>query len=282
MEQSQLEEVMIYHVKNLSGTSDEVTVDSIHSNYLQPAARGKRNRRRVYSDCIGFTISNAVHTEKQWTSEWINLTIRQLAEKLMIFLLIFLLPLISQAQVQITVGAGKSELRDNIVTIGITYLKSFDSIWKNSNYRKDGKNSIFSISPEFNMLTGTDDAFSSINLKAVGHLMTFKTTEVAGLKTPNTNALFHTFPFAVGIETNNNFNNINAILEAGWVPWYQAPGVNLPEILKATTIGVFLQAGYKFDIDSTGKPPVGGEINQSEERPDKFLARVKGSIDVDT
>jgi len=282
MDQSQLEMVMMFQLENISRTEEELTPDSIHEDYLKPTARGKIDPARVYQDLIGWTFDANNVEEKEWPADWKKLSIRDLASKLLMIVFILLLPFLSKSQLQVTVGATNTDLREAAVTIGISYFKAFDSIWKQNNRRWYGKNSTFSINPELHMLTGTEDAFSSITMKATGLLMKFKTTTVAGLLTPNTNTLFHTFPMSLGIETNNMFSSVNAIVEGGWVPWYQANGVNLPKILKSTTVGVFLQAGYKMYVDSSGRIPVGGDKDESQELPDKFLARVKGSFDVDT
>ena len=52
--------------------------------------------------------------------------------------------------------------------------------------------------------------------------------------------------------------------------------------MKHTKIGVFLQAGYKFNIDTTNTVPVGGQIDESKEAVDDGIFRVKGSFAIDT
>lgn len=281
MEQSQLQEVMKFHLRNFSG-KDDITDDTIHEDALSQSLNKKIDLSRAYQDVIGWTIDNAGHEDKKWPDDWKKLSVSSLASQLLMILFVLMLPVFSIAQLQVTVGAGKSDLRESAVLIGISYYKSFDSIWKNKQYRWYGKNSTFSIQPELALQTGTEDAFSSITLKATGLLMHFKTTTVAGVVTPNTAAVFHTFPMAIGVETNNMFRTANAIVEAGWVPWYQASTVNLPKFIKTTSFGLYLQGGYKVAGSTGGSPEKGGAIDESEELPDHFLARVKGSFDVDT
>ena len=158
-----------------------------------------------------------------------------------------------------------------------------DSLFKIQDSLVAGNNSLFQLTPQFNVQTGTGDAFSSINAKLSGIIMCFSKTTVAGQTTPNTSKAFQTFPISAGIETNNKFNIINGIIEAGWVPWYQTQGnTKTPALLKHTKFGLFVQGGYKFSVDTTGKTAVGGEIDQSKEKVDNSIFRAKGSFGIDT
>ena len=111
--------------------------------------------------------------------------------------------------------------------------------------------------------------------------MLFNTINIGGIHTPNTSRTFQTFPFSFGIETNNKFNNINAIAEIGWMPWYQID-TNIPNFLKKTKFGIFLQGGYKFAADSSNSIPIGGEIDESKEKSDNAIFRIKGNIGINT
>lgn len=183
--------------------------------------------------------------------------------------------------IKLNIGTIQTELKENAISIGIEYVKSLDSLFKSQDILIAQKNSLFQLTPEFNVLTGTEDAFSSINAKLSGILMTFKTTEVSGLTTPCTDCLFNTFPISIGIETNNKFNTVNGIVEIGWVPWYQT-AKKTPEWLKHTKIGAFIQGGYKFEIDSANVIPVGGEVDESKEQVDSEIFRLKGDFGIDT
>jgi hypothetical protein len=60
------------------------------------------------------------------------------------------------------------------------------------------------------------------------------------------------------METNHNFSSINGIVELGWVPWYPSAGTKTNGFFKKTTLGVFVQGGYKFALDSTGNVVAAG------------------------
>lgn len=185
----------------------------------------------------------------------------------------------ASSQLTVEIGASRTDLEKAALTIGINYLRSLDSIFGDQELFVPGKRSFFTLTPELDIQTGTEDAFSSIVLKATGMINTFKTTEVAGLITPDYNKTFHSFPISLGAETNNQFTNTNAILEVGWVPYYQSYGRASPEWVKRTSFGIFVQAGYKINLDSSG---VGGEEIESEEKEDKGILRAKGTFKIDT
>lgn len=184
----------------------------------------------------------------------------------------------------ITLGNIKTELKNSALNLGIQYLVSLDSAYKEQDILFTGKKSLFQISPEFNVQTGTSDAFSAIDAKITGVALLFQTIKIDGIITPDTKKLFHTFPLSAGIETNNNFDYVNAICEAGYVPWYQAVFMNkVPAWLKKTKLGIFLQGGYKFNLDITDSVnKSGGGADQSKEPIDKAILRAKGSFGINT
>lgn len=198
--------------------------------------------------------------------------------------LIMLNPVFSQDKpIRVDLAAIKTELRENAIAFGINYVKSLDSLFSYQDMLFDQDNSLFQLTPRFKIQSGDGDAFSSINAAISGIYMRFRDTTVAGIITPNTSRGFHTFPVSAGIETNNKFNIINGIVEAGWVPWYQTQGNRkTPELLKHTKFGLFIQAGYKFSIDTTGNMSTGGETDQSLEKTDNAIFRTKGSFGIDT
>jgi hypothetical protein len=282
MDQDHLHEVMIFHLRNLNRENVDVNLDTVLNSVLSTTdGYGNSNSRNIFRAMMGWTFKKAGIKNKKWPFNWMELSVKDLAAKILTIVMLFL-SVTATAQLQVSIGAGKTDLRDNAINIGISYLKSFDSIWRNSDYLFAGRNSLFTVSPEASIVTGNQDAFSSITLKATGLLMTFKDTTVAAITTPNSARTFHTFPFSVGVETNNLFNSMNAIVEAGWVPWYQAETRRIPEWIKRTKFGFFLQAGYKFYLDSTGKNAYGGEIDQSHEEFRSTIFRAKGSFGVDT
>lgn len=185
--------------------------------------------------------------------------------------------------IKIDLGTIKTVLKQNAIGIGVNYIKSLDSLFKNQDFLFAQNNSLFQLTPQFNVQTGTADAFSSINAKITGIYMTFHDTAIAGIRTPDTSRGFQTYPLSAGIETNNKFNVINGIIEIGWVPWYQTQGNNrTSKLLKHTKFGIFIQGGYKFSVDTTGITAVGGELDKSSEKANGAIFRAKGSLGVDT
>lgn len=199
-------------------------------------------------------------------------------KKIIVILLMFI-GVTAHSQLDVNIGAAKTDLKNSAISIGLTYLRSLDSIFGNNEYFIPGKHSFFVVSPEIDIQTGTADAYSSIVLKASGLFNTFKTKEVSGLIIPDYHRTFHTFPISLGVETNNQFNNTNGILEVGWIPYYQSYGRSSPEWIKRTDFGLYLQAGYKFNSDTSG---VGGQANESEEQAEKAILRVHGNFGIDT
>ncbi|MBB2146550.1 hypothetical protein GM921_13690 [Pedobacter sp. LMG 31464] len=183
--------------------------------------------------------------------------------------------------IELSIGSIKTELKNKAIDFGIKYVESIDSLISRKGIFLGGKKSLFQASPEINVQSGTDDAFSSIDVKLQGLFIFFKTKTVAGVITPCSDCLFHTLPLAAGVETNNSFNVINGILEVGYVPWYQSMQ-KVPKLIKSTKIGVFVQGGQKFDWNNGGNAPVGGELDESKEKIDEAIFRLKGTFSMDT
>jgi hypothetical protein len=203
----------------------------------------------------------------------------------LLFLLLFSTALNAQESkkpLAVTIGAIKTELKQNAIQYGIRYVNSLDSMWERQDFLFAGDHSSFLITPDIRILSGDADAFSSIQLKLTGLTLLFDTISIGGIVTPNTAKTFHSFPFSAGLETNNKFSSINGIAEVGWVPWYQTGERKIPAILKRTKVGIFIQGGYKFPVDSSWKTAVGGETDQSMEVNNHAIFRTKGSVGIDT
>lgn len=184
---------------------------------------------------------------------------------------------------QLSLGTVRTELRQNAIDFGIKYVQSLDSLFQYQDILFSGKNSLFQLTPEFDVQSGTSDAFSSIDAKLSGLIMFFRNTEVAGLVTPCTDCYMHLMPVSVGVETNNTFTVVNGILEFGYVPWYQSPMMKkIPQWMKHSKIGIFFQAGYKFDTDTTRTNPAGGQLDESKETLGQAILRLKGSAAIYT
>lgn len=200
--------------------------------------------------------------------------------KKVILIVLLFASVFANAQLSVNIGAQRTSLDKSAITIDISYLRSLDTLLSSQELFIPGKKSFFMISPEIDLMTGTDDALSSIIVKASGLFTTFKTTtSPSGLLTPDFNRTFHTFPISVGVETDASFRNTNGIVEVGWIPFYQSYGRPSPEWVKRTHFGIFLQGGYKFDEDSTG---VGGEALETDEPVKRGIFRAHGKGGLDT
>lgn len=271
----QLSDTMIFHLGNLSRKKKQVTEDTVHSEVLSSTdGFGASNSKNIYRASVRWTLKYAKKQDKPWPRNWMELSVKDLASKLLIFLVL----LCSTAQAQLTMDLNtiKTSNKENAIQIGITYVKSLDSLFQVQDLLMARNNSLFALTPEFSVKTGTSDAFSSITAKATGMWMFFQRAEVSGYITPNTAKMFHTVPLSIGVETNNTFSILNTIAEIGYVPWYQTG--NVPDWLRHTKVGVFLQGGYKSSWDSAGVVAVGGQKDESLEVPNSALLRAKGSV----
>ena len=183
---------------------------------------------------------------------------------------------------QLSFGSIKTELKEQALNFSLSYLQSLDTLWEKQDYLFAGDKSLFWITPDINIQTGNNDAFSSITFKMTGLAMLFDTITIDGIPTPDGSKLFHTFPSSIGFETNNDFSIINGIGEVGWVPWYQSAKRETAQWLKKTKFGVFIQGGYKFEGDSLAVQQVGGEMDQSMEAVNSGILRAKGSFAINT
>jgi hypothetical protein len=291
MIQQQLMDVM---VDDLGAFNDllpakKVTVineDTIHNTILSDNdGFGSSTSASIYKAGLIWTIATAAGKKnfkmKKFPGNWLDMSVKDLASKFfMILMILCMFGVKSNAQLQLSLGAAKTTLNKSAISIAIDYSRSLDSIFKLNEYLIAGKTSLFYFTPEINILTGTSDAFSSIDAKLTGMFMHFKTDTVSGLLTPNFRKSFQVFPISMGIETNNTFDILNTLGEVGFVPYYQ-PGASAA--IRATKIGVFLQGGYKFGLDSAGrKLLIGGQVDQSLEKINNLLFRMKGSLAINS
>jgi len=205
-----------------------------------------------------------------------------------------LLPTMAQEDepLNVSIKTILTDFQNEAISLGIDYTRSLDSMFKVQDILLAQNKSLFQLTPGINVQSGTEDAFSSIQLKLSGIFMTFQTTYVGNQVTPDLNKGFQTFPISLGIETNNQFNILNTLAEAGWVPWFKKnPEGNTLNPFRTIRVGLFIQSGYKFDFvkDSTAHTcPMDvlnicdGAADESEEEPNSFLLRGKGSLKIDT
>jgi hypothetical protein len=173
--------------------------------------------------------------------------------------------------VTISLGTVRTELEQVAFQYAIKYSKEFSG----EDVLVALNGSAFYLTPEINLQGGEQDSFNSVIAKFTGSLLLFSTTDVVGIKTPNT-AFFHAIPFSTGIETSNRFDTVNFLGEIGYTPWFQG---SVPKFWKTLHVGAFVQGGYKAKMDD---PPVdidanrGGSADESSEKAESGLLRVKG------
>lgn len=186
----------------------------------------------------------------------------------------------SQNDFTLDLNAVKTELKQNAVGFIVNYLRSYSGIERQVNSDKG----FFTVTPEVSMQAGTADAFSQIILKLSGFFLHAYDTTVAGLVTLNSRRTMHLFPVSFGAETNTEFTFVNTLLEAGYIPYYQAPGNNtFNDFFKHTQFGIFLQAGFKSRIDSSRSSSItGGKIDESKEKFNRGILRSRIDFTIDT
>lgn len=276
MTKKQLLDVALFHLENFKKDSATVVNDETPINTILDGTGGfgPANAKAIFRNVIRWTVKKNKRPDKPWPRNWAELTAKGLVESIFI-LLIVLLPVTGRSQLEVNVSSIRTENNNNALQIGLTYIRSLDSMFKAQDILVPMSSSLFALTPEFTIRTGTADAFSSITAKATGMFMFFGTTKVNGIVTPNTAKPFTVIPLSVGVETNNQFSKANVILETGFIPWYQSGPV--ADWIKRTKIGVFAQTGYKMNWIDPGTAPQGGQIDESEEEPNEFILRLKAS-----
>jgi hypothetical protein len=277
MTQAQLRDVMKYQLTAFNTQGVTISDDTLHDEVLiDPEAQ------KLYKGNILWTIHNESKKKKTFPSGWLSLSVTELAKRLVIILIIILSSLISPAQVKLNMSAVKTDLKSNALSFAFSYVRSLDSTYGGQDYMLYGKRSWFMVTPDIDFQAGNNDALSSITGKAVGLFVKFRTTTVSGIVTPDVNKVMHVFPVSLGVETSDKFNFINGLFEAGYVPFYQSVTSSYPDWMKHTKVGVYLQAGYKFKLDSTITPAVGGKEDESEEQVESAIFRAKGFFDINS
>lgn len=187
-------------------------------------------------------------------------------------------PLFAQEEtstpLDVTIGTIRTEAKAAAIGLLVKFAEDIDSDYLFTNYEPEKFNWLFDISPSIELQTGEADAFNGVIAKLVGNYIRFDTVRVAGLLTPKSSSLFHVFPFSVGFETDRKFDNVSFLLEGGYVPFHLG---SPHKIGLKTKVGVFLQAGYKFEVDddSLSANTSGGATDESEEGPNSGLFRMK-------
>lgn len=281
MEQQNLIEDLIQMAGDLA-KRDDLTEDTIVGDVVKDSGEPDGNNTATdFKMGTEFTIKKNGGENKTWPDNWFTLTFKDLASKLIMLLILFCFYFSARSQLQLQIGAAKTDLKQNAIQFSINYLKSLDSIIGGKERTYFGKHSVFAFTPVFDIESGTNDALNGIDAKLTGLLLSFKTkTMASGDIIPDFAKPFSSFPISAGIETNNQFNFINTIVEAGFVPVFI--GRDNAEVLRHTKLGLYLQAGYKFKLDTTAALHTGGDQDQSDENLNSNIFRAKGSIQVDT
>ena len=198
------------------------------------------------------------------------------------FILIVLLcwwgPVVNaQGNLDLNIGTARTELRNNALRFGVNYAADVFSGF--SDGISGGRKNLFFVMPEFAVEEGSEDAFSSIIVKAAGFTGLFKKTSIDGIEFHDLQRTFHVIPFSAGIETNGAFSILNLIGEAGYFPWYQQPQHGF---LRLTRVGVFLQGGYKFSKDTANIKFDGGAKEEGKETPGNGVFRAKFTGGINT
>lgn len=312
----QLKSVMKFHLKNFNDEGVSIDNETIHKSVLsEDDGFGTANSKSIYKALIRRTLVSNGHEDKRWPDSWMDLSVNGLAPRLLdvavkkreggidkmtwcastrvrvLLLLVASCQLIATAcaaddpaeagsPFTVSVGPARTSLGLAAIRFLVKYTEGvYDVFITNAPEAKRGW--LFALSPAVTVETGDRDAFSSVVVQVTGNMIGFRDTTIDGVWTPNSAARLDVFPISIGGETNGGFTRVNALVELGYVPWYQnIPGT--PQLLRKTKIGVFIQSGFKFkgaQEETTGSPAAGaGTLDESKEGLNAALMRIKGSV----
>lgn len=166
----------------------------------------------------------------------------------------FLFPQVVEAQnpgqqgiTELSVGAGSKTGSDS--ASGQGQLKYEVPIGTFQGRSSCGKGvGFYDFRPDVLIQYSDDSLFDSVQMGLDGVYGVTPCKVVDGRDEWNFLGLSHVFLFGAGIETDSKIENVNGILEIGYVPYY--PGLFGESRIKYgpnVLLGFFLQAGYKFD-----------------------------------
>jgi hypothetical protein len=194
----------------------------------------------------------------------------------------FAVPAVSQStdnadqpdNVELSLGTVRTEAEAAAVKLLARYAEGLPEIFLSSAGRASvDKGWILDLSPEVSIETGDKDSFNGVIAKMTGNFMRIRLKPLEGLpeKVADTEKLIHVAPISFGFEGDRNFDSVATLLETGYIPLLIPKGLGFQH-----KIGVFLQAGYKFDANEEGEPETGGAQDQSAEEEDSSILRLKG------
>lgn len=300
--------IMIFQAQALSRI--EATEDTILTVLPDDDGNAVSNSREIFK---GNTLQTLMKYKlydksKPFPITWYELSIKDLAHKLIFFFIFLFSNAAIFGQNFVRVGAAKTSTNNRAITLGINYAKPMDSSLKTRDFIVAGKHSYFMFTPSLAINAGTEDAQSSILFQLNGLLVyhhdttltllvptgqasvynpAFKTYsrnasvkyDTVKITTPDPYRTMHTVTISGGIETTTLFNVINGIVEIGYVPHYQS---STNDLVRHTKLFLGLQGGYKFWASTTVVPQTGGLKNESSEAVRSWIARAKGSFGFDS
>lgn len=272
--QDQMADVIRFQAENMNRLSQKVetvTDDTVLDEVLSESD-GTKN---VFRLAVGISFKLNKMKNRRFPSNWMSLTVRQLAQVFvpMLIFLMMALSSFSQKNFEFNFGASRDEFRNSFLKFAVSYIKAFDTLLDGRDYVFGGAKSAYLLVPDLDLRFGSEEALSSLSAKITLLGMFYKTTTVSGLITPNTGAVFHTVPISAGFEADQTLSVVNVVGSIGYVPWYQT-SPRTPGFLRHSRIGVFAEFGRRIKEDSLA--------GESLERMDKTILRVKGSAEIDT
>lgn len=184
--------------------------------------------------------------------------------------------------VELSLGTVRTAAEVAAVKFLAEYAEGLDAIFvTNANEVKISgadTGSILDLSPEISIETGDQDSFNGVIAKMTGNYMRVQLKDIPDpldstktLQVGDLDKLVHVWPISFGFEGDRNFDSVSAILETGYIPLLIPKGIGFRH-----KVGIFAQAGYKFDATEEGELETGGAQDQSAEEEDSSILRLKG------
>lgn len=81
---AQLKEVMKFQLSNFNDEGEEISSSTIHNQVLsEDDGFGNMNSKHLYKDAIRFTLVKQGHGLKSWPSNWMDISVDDLASKIL-------------------------------------------------------------------------------------------------------------------------------------------------------------------------------------------------------
>ena len=80
----QMKDVMKYHLSNFNDEGVEINDQTIHNTVISNTdGFGAANSQSIYKAVIRWTLKNQGHEDKNWPNKWMDLSVNDLAPKLL-------------------------------------------------------------------------------------------------------------------------------------------------------------------------------------------------------